>query len=65
VKGEDRIETRQALAALLDRIESNGVRTVILARSVRFARDVLTQELGILALIQRGVTVLTCPAATT
>jgi DNA invertase Pin-like site-specific DNA recombinase len=59
VKGEDRIETRPGFAALLDRIESNGVRTVIIDEISRLARDVLTQELGILALIQRGVTVMT------
>ena len=59
VKGEDRIETRPGFAALLDRIEGNGVRVVIIDEISRFARDVLTQELGILALIKRGVTVLT------
>lgn len=48
-----------ALAALLDRMESNGVRTVIVEDPSRFARDLVTQELGILALIKRGVRVLT------
>ena len=59
VRGEDAIETRPGFSALLDRIESNGVRTVIIDEVSRFARDVLAQELGILALIKRGVTVLT------
>jgi hypothetical protein len=45
--------------ALLDRIEGNGVRTVIVEDASRFARDLVTQELGILALIGRGVRVLT------
>jgi len=45
--------------ALLDRIEANGVRTVLVEDASRFARDLLTQELGILSLIQRGVRVLT------
>src|SRR3954451_8787628 len=59
VSGADPIETRPGVAALLDRIESNGVRTVIVEDASRFARDLVTQELGILALIGRGVRVLT------
>jgi DNA invertase Pin-like site-specific DNA recombinase len=43
----------------LDRIEGNGVRTVIVEDASRFARELVTQELGILALIKRGVRVLT------
>jgi len=59
VSGKDPIETRPGFTALLDRIESNGVRTVIVEDASRFARDLLTQELGILSLIGRSVTVLT------
>jgi DNA invertase Pin-like site-specific DNA recombinase len=59
VSGADPIETRPGFSALLDRIEGNGVRTVIVEDASRFARDLVTQELGILALIRRGVTVLT------
>ena len=59
VSGADPIETRPGFAALLDRMESNGVRTVIVEDPSRFARDLVTQELGILALIKRGVRVLT------
>ena len=59
VSGADPIETRPGFAALLDRIESNGVRTVLVEDASRFARDLVTQELGILALVQRGVRVLT------
>jgi DNA invertase Pin-like site-specific DNA recombinase len=44
---------------LLDRIESNGVRTVLVEDASRFARDLMTQELGILVLIKRGVRVIT------
>ena len=43
---------------MLDRIEGNGVRTVIVEDASRFARELVTQELGILAL-KRGVRVLT------
>ncbi len=59
VSGADPIETRPGFTALLDRIEGNGVSTVIVEDASRFARELMTQELGILALIQRGVRVLT------
>jgi DNA invertase Pin-like site-specific DNA recombinase len=59
VSGADPIETRPGFSALLDRIESNGVRTVIVEDASRFARELMTQELGILALIRRDVRVLT------
>jgi DNA invertase Pin-like site-specific DNA recombinase len=59
VSGADPIETRRGFAELLDRIEGNGVRTVIVEDASRFARELVTQELGILALIKRGVRVLT------
>lgn len=59
VSGADPIEMRPGFAALLDRIEGNGVRTVIVEDASRFARELVTQELGILLLIKRGVRVLT------
>jgi len=59
VSGADPIESRRGFAELLDRIEGNGIRTVIVEDASRFARALMTQELGILALIQRGVRVLT------
>jgi DNA invertase Pin-like site-specific DNA recombinase len=59
VSGADPIETRPGFSALLDRIEGNGVRVVIVEDASRFARDLVTQELGILALVERKVTVLT------
>ncbi|MQX74642.1 recombinase family protein [Sinorhizobium meliloti] len=59
VSGADPIETRPGFSALLDRIEGNGVRIVLVEDASRFARALVTQELGILALIERGVTVLT------
>jgi DNA invertase Pin-like site-specific DNA recombinase len=59
VSGADPIETRPGFAALLDRIESNGVRVVICEDASRFARELVTQELGIIALIRRGVRVVT------
>jgi len=59
VSGADPIEMRPGFSALLDRIEDNGVCTVIVEDASRFARELMTQELGIVALIQRGVRVLT------
>ena len=55
----DPIESRAGFTALLDRIEGNSVRTVLVEDASRFARELITQELGILALINRVVRVLT------
>ena len=51
VKGTDPIEARPGFSALLDRIEGNGVRTVIIEDASRFARELMTQELGLVVLI--------------
>jgi DNA invertase Pin-like site-specific DNA recombinase len=59
VSGADPIEARPGFSALLDRLESNGVRTVVVEDASRFARDLVAQELGLLLLIKRGVRVLT------
>jgi DNA invertase Pin-like site-specific DNA recombinase len=59
VSSADPIVERRGFGELLDRIEGNGVRVVIVEDASRFARDLITQELGILALIKRGVRVLT------
>ena len=58
VSGADAIETRPGFSALLDRIEGNGVRVVLIEDASRFARDLVTQELGVVALVSRGVRVL-------
>ena len=57
--GADPIVTRPGFNRLLDRIENNGVRVVIIEDASRFARDLMTQELGILSLIKLGVRVIT------
>jgi DNA invertase Pin-like site-specific DNA recombinase len=46
---------------LPDRIESNGVRTVVVEGASRFARELIVQEAGIMALIERGIRELTSP----
>lgn len=59
VSGADPIETRPGFSALLDRIEGNGVRAILVEDASRFARDLVAQELGVLALIKRGMKVIT------
>ena len=44
---------------MLDRIEGNGVRVVIVEDASRFARQLMTQELGVALLVKRGVQLLT------
>ena len=58
VSGADPIDERPGFAEMLDRIEGNGVRTIIVEDASRFARSVIAQELGVLLLQKRGVTVL-------
>lgn len=59
VSGADPVETRPGFSAMLDRIEGNGVRLVIVEDTSRFARDLMAQELGVLVMKQRGVSVVT------
>lgn len=59
VSGADPIETRPGFAALLDRVEDNCARTVIVEDASRFARELMAQELGITLLISRGVRLVT------
>jgi DNA invertase Pin-like site-specific DNA recombinase len=59
VSGADAIDGRDGFNAMLDRIEGNGVRTVIVESATRFARTMLAAELGIVQLQKLGVTVLT------
>ena len=53
LSGADPIQDRPGFAELLDRIEDNGVRTVIVEDASRFARGLMAQELGITLLISR------------
>jgi DNA invertase Pin-like site-specific DNA recombinase len=59
VSGADPIETRPGFGALLDRVENNGVRVVLVEDASRFARDLVAQELGVIMLIKRGMRVIT------
>jgi DNA invertase Pin-like site-specific DNA recombinase len=59
ISGDAPVSDRPGFTAMLDRIDSNGVRTVIVESADRFARKMLTAELGILLLVSRGVTLMT------
>jgi DNA invertase Pin-like site-specific DNA recombinase len=59
VSGADPIEARPGFSALLDRVEGNGVRVVLVEDASRFARDLVAQELGVLMLVKLGMRVLT------
>ncbi len=58
VSGADQIEDRPGFSSLLDRIESNGVRTIIVEDVSRFARDSRAHILGLALLRERGVKLL-------
>jgi DNA invertase Pin-like site-specific DNA recombinase len=58
VSGADAIEDRPGFTALLDLIEGNGVRTVIVEDVSRFAREMKAHVLGIALLRERGVRLL-------
>jgi DNA invertase Pin-like site-specific DNA recombinase len=53
VSGADPIESRPGFAALLNRIEGNGVRVVLIEDASRFARDLMAQELGLGVLMRQ------------
>lgn len=58
VSGGNELENREGLAALLDRIESNGVRVVLIERADRLARDLMVGEVILSQLQGLGVRVL-------
>ena len=49
------IDTRPGFKAMLDRLLSNGVRTIIVETASRFARDLMVQEVGYAMLKERGI----------
>jgi DNA invertase Pin-like site-specific DNA recombinase len=55
VKGSDPIETRPGFAAMLEAIEANGTKTIIVETANRFARDLMVQEVGFAMLKARGI----------
>src|SRR5215213_9073349 len=58
VSGADHIDTRPGFRDMLERIEGNGVRTIIVETASRFARDLMVQEVGYARLRERGITLI-------
>lgn len=59
VSGTTELADRPGLAALLDRLESNGVRVVIVERADRLARDLMVQEVIVGQFVKIGARILT------
>ena len=59
VSGTKDLDGRPGLAALLDRIESNGVNVVVVERADRLARDLMVSEVIFDQLAQAGAKVIT------
>jgi DNA invertase Pin-like site-specific DNA recombinase len=55
VSGADPVHERRGFAAMLARIEGNGVRAVLVETASWFARDILVQETGWRFLRERGI----------
>jgi DNA invertase Pin-like site-specific DNA recombinase len=64
VKGSDPIDVRPGFAAMLERIEGNGVRTIIVETANRFARDLMVQEVGFAMLQKRGIDIIAADSPT-
>jgi DNA invertase Pin-like site-specific DNA recombinase len=58
VSGADMIDTRPGFKDMLERLLSNGVRTIIVETANRFARDLMVQEVGYAMLKERGITLI-------
>src|SRR5262249_4349177 len=59
VSGADPIEGRPGFASLLDRLDDNGVRVVLIEDQTRFARDLKVYVLGLAHLRARDVRLIT------
>lgn len=64
VSGTKDLDQRPGLAALLDRVESNGVRVVLIENASRLARDLMVQEVILGQLRDAGCTVIACDSGT-
>jgi DNA invertase Pin-like site-specific DNA recombinase len=64
VSGTKDLENRPGLAALLDRVESNGVRIVLVETSSRLARDLMVSEVILQQLADAGCTVIAADSGT-
>jgi DNA invertase Pin-like site-specific DNA recombinase len=63
VSGAKELANRPGLAGLIDRLESNGVRVVVVERADRLARDLMINEVIVDQLTRLGARVLTSDGA--
>lgn len=59
VSGTKELSDRPGLARLIDRLESNGVRTVVIERADRLARDLMVQEVILSQFAKVGARIVT------
>jgi len=64
VSGTKDLENRPGLAALLDRVESNGVRIVLVENATRLARDLMVSEVILQQLSDAGCKVIAADSGT-
>lgn len=64
VSGAKDLDSRPGLAALLDRIESNGVRVVLVENATRLARDLMVSEVILQQLTSVGCKVIAADSGT-
>ena len=64
VSGAKDLDSRPGLAALIDRIESNGVRVVLVENATRLARDLMVSEVILQQLTAVGCTVIAADSGT-
>jgi DNA invertase Pin-like site-specific DNA recombinase len=64
VSGATDLDDRPGLAALLDRVESNGVKTVLIENASRLARDLMVQEVILGRFHEAGVRVIAADSGT-
>ena len=64
VKGSDPIDTRPGFAAMLEALEANGTKTIIVETANQFARDLMVQEVGFAMLKARGFDVVAADSPT-
>ena len=64
VSGTKDLDNRPGLAALLDRVESNGVKIVLVENATRLARDLMVDEVILQQLTNAGCKVIAADSAT-
>lgn len=64
VRGSDPIETRPGFAEMLETLEANGTKTIIVETANRFARDLMVQEVGFAMLKARGIDLIAADSPT-